>query len=176
MQGAIQHRRFALIGILLALIIALVGKTLSLDQMRFLLDPTAAMLSLTGVLQSTWEPGLGYVTDGIRIEKSCSGFNFLALALGLFCFQLLTLPVRNRLSWILPGLLSVWVLTIIANSWRISSAIALLDMAEQFPILSEPGFHQVVGVFSTLLCLYLYQMLLRGLAFRTGAETRTNPQ
>lgn len=133
------------------------------DALAFLLRPTDTLVGLATSSSSLYSPDEGYFHSelNILIDKSCAGFNFWIL-----CFLMLSflafryLHKQSHLALTLPAAsLCAYVLTIFANTSRISIAIFLQNrMGAFFP--ENPGWlHEAQGVFVYLSCLIISYLI-----------------
>ena len=132
------------------------------NDLMFLLHPTDKLVGLLFGLQSKFihDYGFFYEKMNIVIDKSCSGFNFWILCFLIFAYlgikyfdkhlqKFLTIPT---------ALFSAYLLTILANTSRISASIIVLNQTSHFFPEQEPIIHQAVGIitFFTFLVLAYY--------------------
>jgi exosortase K len=135
-------------------------RTATVDDLGFVLAPVAALVSwLTGegfVLDAT----SGYLFSGLRIliDRSCSGVNFLVIAIASFALVLFPRNPKYRPSlwWSLAVLPLAYLLTIVVNSGRIVLLIAL----ERARFSPSPLAHEAIGAFYFLGTLLLVSILL----------------
>ncbi|MDI1256118.1 MAG: exosortase K [Flavobacterium sp.] len=136
------------------------------NDLKFLLTPTNALVSLLFGSSPQYSTSFGYVYDNLNIviEKSCSGYNFWIL-----CFAMLAFLTVNsykthlkKIAAILLILTISWLLTIFVNTSRIATAIFI---SEQFPNSSKqfPWLHQSEGIFIYLSFLIAFYMILNRL-------------
>lgn len=147
------------------------------DDLAFLLRPTDALVGLAASSPSSYLTDSGYFHPdlNILIDKSCAGFNFWIL-----CFLMLSLLIFKylgrwaHLTLTLPAtLLCAYVLTIFANTSRISIAIFLQNKAAAFLPKHLLWFHEAQGVFVYLSCLIAIYLIAE---FLLTKLTRPNAQ
>src|SRR5262249_9605885 len=126
----------------------------SADQLRWVLAPTAALVELVSGVSFEFESRAGYLSSdrSFLIASSCAGINFMITA-----FLLLTLRriVRDRAqerSWgfIPTALVVAYLVTLVANTARISIALQLQPMSDQLHRLEG-----IVVYFGFLLVLFV---------------------
>ena len=127
------------------------------DNLAFLLQPTDALVGLAAGSPSQYLPDSGYFHPDLNIfiDKSCAGFNFWVL-----CFLMLSFLAFRHLGrqmylvLTLPAaLICAYLLTIFANTSRISIALFLQNKTEAFFTKNDTWFHEAQGVFVYLSCL-----------------------
>jgi len=137
--------------------------TTSNDDLKFLLIPTNALVSLIFGSSPIYSTGSGYIYDNlnITIEKSCSGYNFWILCFAMLAFLLVNFYKTHlkKLAAILLLLPLCWLLTIFVNTSRIATAIFI---SAQFPGSSKhfPWLHQSEGIFIYLSFLITFYMTM----------------
>lgn len=136
--------------------------TTSVNQLRWILAPTTALVQLISGQSFQFESHAGYINSdhSFLIAASCAGVNFLITA-----FLMLTLGHlwRNRsqsLSWkFVPyAALIAYLVTLLANTVRITTALQLRSMRIESGLLSPGQLHRFEGVFiyfGFLLLLYV---------------------
>jgi exosortase K len=144
--------------VLLAAALKLYYSSAGVDDLRWILAPTACLVELTTGLGFYFEAHVGYMSIDrtFLIALPCSGVNFLIVAF-------LTLSLRRLLgdnvTWRSLGFAVViaFVATIVANTARISVAIQLRDLAPALDWLEPEDLHRLEGIavyFAALLVLY----------------------
>ncbi|MBK8226415.1 MAG: exosortase K [Flavobacteriales bacterium] len=160
----------------MALAILLVGAAFALkwwyrsataEDLTFVLEPVSILVSaLTGASSMPEADGSYLFPElAIRIDRSCSGINFLAIATA--CFALVILKrsdggcARPLLAVLAAG--GAYLLTIAVNSGR----IAVMAFAKQGGLHLAPRAHEAVGAFFFLGALLVAVLLLNRLMHRT---------
>ncbi|MBL4586239.1 MAG: exosortase K [Flavobacteriales bacterium] len=149
------------------LVIGTINRSLSNDQLQFILYPIQLFVSFFENSQFQYLSEFGYVqTDGlIRINASCSGFLFLnvLIAVGVFLvlrlttlFKWYSLIIRIFFVLILAYLFAVGV-----NSSRILLSIDLLHVAQNFSWFPNHFVHEAFGIFSFLVFSSLYYIAVK---------------
>lgn len=130
-------------------------RTATVDELGFMLAPVSKLVSLITGSPSTYTEGQGHLFPhlAILIDRSCSGINFLVIAVAS-----LTLLWMHRLhagaAWPLLALLipaGAWALAILANTGR----ILLLVQLDRFGLHPGHTMHQGLGAFFFLASLLL---------------------
>jgi len=133
----------------------------STEDLAFVLSPTTRLVEWITGYGSVYLLNQGHYFNSldILISKSCSGFNFF-----LTCIIMLVVLLSQR-EWTLRGLLLripqvifiAYGLTIIANCYRISTAILLKPMVPA-ELIAPATLHKSIGIviyLSFLLITYL---------------------
>lgn len=131
------------------------------DELQWILGPTARMVTaLTGV-SFEWEPGQGYLSRErfFVIAKACAGINFMIAAFGM-----VAVVCRRRLgSWravagvLLVCLLASYAAAVCVNAVRITIAMWLAAHPVGFAGMTAAQVHRVEGIacyFGGLILLY----------------------
>lgn len=124
--------RWRLVGALVALAVVVAGKeyyrTASAEDLRWILAPTAWLVSLVTPGTFTWEAGVGYADLDLRfiIAAPCAGLNFalaafLALAIGGLRGMTSARTTATRLALAAAAAVAA---TLVVNTARIALAIA----------------------------------------------------
>jgi len=153
----------------LAAVIAVAGglklfySTASVDDLRWVLAPTASLVELVTGETFTFESHAGYMIGdrSFLIAAVCSGINFLIAA-----FLMLSLRRLWRGWWqpvnlaLLPASLAVaYLTTIVANAVRIVGAIYLHRMDPDLVWVNPDQAHRLEGIFvyfGFLLLLFVF--------------------
>ena len=152
----------------------------SANELRWILAPTAWLVSLITGMGFQFEPYGGYLSldRTFLIAPACSGVNFLIIS-----FLVLTLGKlwRNRphaFRWqFLPAALVVsYIATLLANAVRISASILLRPITSDLTWIDPAEAHRIEGIviyFSFLLLLFIVSERLDR-ASSIGFANRTN--
>jgi exosortase K len=123
----------------------------SVNQLRWILAPTTAIVSFVTGLTFEFESHAGYITSdrSFVIAASCAGVNFLITA---FLMLSLRQMWQNRLApiaWrVIPkAFVIAYLATLLANTVRISTALRLREMPLEIAWLSPNQLHRFEGVF-----------------------------
>ena len=160
--------------VLLAAALKFYYSSAGVDDLRWILAPTAALVELTTGLGFYYEAHVGYMSIDrtFLIALPCSGVNFLIIAY-------LTLSLRrllgNSFNWRSLFFVAViaYLATIVANAARISVAIQLRDLAPMLEWLESEDLHRLEGIaiyFAALLVLYFIDERLDSLGRRRYVE------
>lgn len=148
----------------------------SVDELKWVLFPTASMVEFVTSERFTFESHAGYMKGdhSFLIAASCSGMNFLITAFMMLAVQRLWGRHRASVSWwFLPaGAAAAYGTTIVANSVRISTALWMrrLDLGLG---LSQDGLHRLEGIY----VYFGFLFLLFVLSEQFGSRARqTNAQ
>ncbi len=125
--------------------------TASVNQLRWILAPTAFLVELVSGHQFEFESYAGY-TNGDRtfvIAASCSGVNFLLTAFLMLSLRRLWIGRTVKTSWFfIPGAAAIaFLATLVANTVRISTALQLQRNPLELSWLSGNQLHRLEGVF-----------------------------
>ena len=127
------------------------------DDLHFVLAPTAALLSALVEGRFVFEPGFGWVSTrhDYVLVASCSGVNALVA-----CFAALAWTLRGRVrsARMVPAALlacaaGAWLFTLAANLVRLLVALRLHANATQLGPFDGHALHRLVGVAVYLLAL-----------------------
>lgn len=162
-----RDRRATLLltGILITAAIALKWwyRNATVDELSFVLRPVSALVSAITGAESSYDPVLGHLFPalGIRIDRSCSGINFLVIATICFALVILRRPdagcMRPLLALLACG--GAYALTILVNAGR----IVTMAWAKQGGLHLAPQAHEAVGAFFFLGALLVAVLLLHRL-------------
>ncbi|MCI8821061.1 MAG: exosortase K [Lachnospiraceae bacterium] len=150
------------------------------EELLWLLAPVAWWAGSLGGLSFVHEQGVGYVEHAARfiIAPSCSGVQFLIIALAVFLFSFVHRAGtwKRGAVWTLFSLAGAYGYTILVNGVRIVLAVWIPGAMRQKEIrlewLTQERLHTVIGVtvyFAALLLLYRSaDMLMCRLESRSG--------
>jgi len=122
----------------------------SVDELAWMLGPTASLVTaLTGV-PFEWESGQGYLSRErfFLIEKACAGINFMIAAFGMVA----VVRCRRIESWrSAAGILSICVVTsystaVLVNAARITAAMWLAAHPVGFAWITAAQAHRLEGI------------------------------
>jgi exosortase K len=155
------------------------------DELQWILGPTATLVTaLTGV-PFEWEPGQGYLSRErfFLIAKACAGINFMIAAFGMVA---VVRGRRVRSCRAAAGVLLMCVLAsysaaVCVNAARIAAAMWLAAYPAGFAGMTAAQVHRVEGIacyFGGLVLLYqLVQYVDRGSEYPSpGAEGACPPK
>jgi len=147
--------------------------TAGVNQLRWILAPTTAVVELLTGLRFEFESHAGYMSSdrSFVIAASCAGVNFLITA-----FLMLSLRKfwsRRGCSWrFIPvaGLIA-YLATIVANTVRIATALQLKQLRIEFAGLSGNQLHRLEGIFVYFGFLMLLFVLSEKIRWTSGADS-----
>ena len=131
------------------------------DDLRWILDPTAHLVTTLTGAPFGWEPGEGYLSRErfFLIEKACAGINFMIAAVGMVAFVL----SRRIKTWrsgatvFVASVLASYAATVVVNALRITVAMWLAADSLPFASISAGQLHRGEGIvvyFGGLVALY----------------------
>ena len=136
--------------------------TASANDLRWILWPTARVTQVVTGTQFTFESFAGYISDdrSFLIASACAGVNFMIASFILVSMKKLWIERNIGTRWIFfPFALAIaFLLTIIANTVRISSALWLNKERQGFAGLDHDQIHRIDGIliyFGFLLLLFV---------------------
>lgn len=154
-------KKFAIVAVALSIATAIKYhySVASVNGVRWILAPTATIVDLLSSHTFRFESYAGYLSEdrSYLIAASCSGVNFLIIA---FVMLVLTGVLASYTKWrlVLISLVTSYVATIIANTFRITTDLATRDLAPNVYGLSREEMHRVEGIviyFGSLIALFL---------------------
>jgi exosortase K len=155
-RRSIWNRRAQLAVVLLcALALKVFYSAASVDQLRWILAPTTALVELVTGTRFQFESHAGYINSDhtFIIAAACAGVNFLITAFLMLSLRRLWRERRQNqsgnLAWrFIPiAALSAYLATLVANSVRISVALWLQRTPLQIGWLNRNQLHRLEGVF-----------------------------
>jgi exosortase K len=124
----------------------------AVDDLRWMLDPTARLVSLLTGARFEWEAGQGYLSLErlFLIAKVCAGINFMIAAFGMTAWMLSRRAVSVASAGVVLGLslLIAYAATVGVNAGRIAFSLW---------VPMSPPMHRIEGIvfyFGGLLILY----------------------
>lgn len=157
------HRFIQLSAVLLcAFLLKLHYSTASVDQLRWILAPTTALVELVSGRDFTFESGAGYMSADhtFLIAASCAGVNFLLTAFLMLALSKLWKNRTQKISWrfLFTSAAAAYVATVLANTIRISVALQVQRHSFDFGWFDREQFHRLEGIcvyFGVLMFLYV---------------------
>lgn len=132
----------------------------SVDDLLWIMGPTAGLVSKMTGLSFAHDPSSGFVNHelGIAIAPACSGVNFLIIAFGMafFSFAHRFKNIRDKYVWIAASLAGAYLLTLGVNSLRIGLSIVTLSHDIHTAWLTAERVHRMEGIVVYFLCLCLF--------------------
>ena len=137
--------------VLCAAAVKLSYSTTSVNQLRWILAPTAAAVELVSGSRFEFESHAGYV-NGDRsfvIAASCAGVNFLITSFLMLSLGKLWRGRSQETAWrFIPcAALCAYLATLLANTVRISTALLLHRTTLETSWLSPTQLHRFEGIF-----------------------------
>lgn len=136
----------------------------SVEGLYFILQPTAALVSLVTGISFSMEPDLGFVnpSHSLIIAPGCAGGNFMVIALLVVAWSgIEMLKTRGEKSvWLMMSPFIAYIATITINSMRVILSIWLYRAPIYSGLISEAGVHRLTGVLIYLISLILLKLLI----------------
>src|SRR5678815_1471458 len=168
-QKYVWIRRVQLVVVLLcAGGVKLYYSTASVNQLRWILAPTSAIVELVSGSRFEFESYAGYINSdrSFVIAASCAGVNFLITSFLMLSLRELWRDRSRNISWafIPVAAFFAYSATLLANTVRISTALRLRQMSFETSWLSPGELHRLEGIviyFGFLLLLFLLNEKMR---------------
>lgn len=145
------------------------------EDLRWILWPTAQLVAAATASPFELEPGAGYLSRRhlVLIEKSCAGVNFMIAALGLTAIALARdRGDGRRCGWILGrGLALSYAAAVVVNAIRILVAIGLASADLACGWWTAARIHRLEGVAVYFAGLLLLDRVVRRLAADCPADS-----
>lgn len=145
--------------------------TASVNDLRWILAPTAFLVELLSGVKFTFESHAGFMSadNTFLIAAPCSGVNFLIIAFVMLALGELWRERSRKTGWnFLPiSMLVAYATTIIANTVRIDIALRTRATDIGSSWLGPEELHRVEGIFvyfGFLLLLFILAEMIRGKA------------
>lgn len=139
-----------------------VYSTASVNQLRWILAPTTWLVEIVSGDRFQFESHAGYINTShtFLIAASCAGVNFLITAFLMLALGYLWRRRAQTVSWIFipAAALIAYVVTLVTNTVRISTALQLRAMRVESGWLTAGQLHRFEGIFiyfGFLLLLYV---------------------
>jgi exosortase K len=137
--------------LLCAFTLKLCYSTASANQLRWILAPTTAMVERVSGTAFEFESHAGYMSADRRflIAPSCAGVNFLITAFLMLSIRKLLSGRARNIAWVFipAAFLVAYVVTLVANTARISLALRLHRMPAEIGWLNSDQLHRFEGIF-----------------------------
>ena len=144
------------------------------DQLGWILGPTAALVELVTGKTFVHETGVGYLSreSFFIIAKPCAGVNFLivAFAASVFAFVRGRRTVPGKLALVAGSALGAYAAALVANTARIAIAVELQPRLAELGATARERVHHAEGV-----VVYLIALLLCFLAARRVLDGGRRP-
>jgi exosortase K len=137
--------------VLCAAVVKLYYSTTSVNQLRWILAPTVALVELVSGSRFEFESHAGYMSGDRRfiIAASCAGVNFLITSFLMLSLRRLWRDRLQDTAWRFIPCAALWayLATLVANTVRISTALRLQRMPQETGWLSPDQLHRLEGIF-----------------------------
>ncbi|MDT4898977.1 MAG: hypothetical protein QOH25_4054 [Acidobacteriota bacterium] len=148
----ISRRNAQLIVVVLcAVMVKLYYSTTSVNQLRWILAPTSVLVELVSGSRFEFESYAGYTSSdrSFVIAASCAGVNFLITSFLMLSLGKLWRDRAQDTAWrFIPcAALCAYLVTLVANTVRISTALRLRGMNHEMGWLSPNQLHRFEGIF-----------------------------
>jgi exosortase K len=149
------------------------------DDLRWILGPTARLVTTFTGAPFGWEPAEGYLSRErfFVIEKACAGINFMIAAFGMVAFVL----CRRIRTWLaaaavlVVSVLASYSAAVIVNALRITVAMWLAAHSFQIAWMSAGQLHRFEGIVIYFGGLVALHELARRFDGRRAAVRMTTP-
>jgi exosortase K len=125
--------------------------TASANHLRWILAPTTAFVEVVSGASFEFESHAGYLSrdHSFLIANSCAGVNFLITAFLMLSLRRLLSDRSKNIAWgfIPTAVLIAYLVTLVANTARISIALRLQRMPAEIGWLDPDRLHRFEGVF-----------------------------
>jgi exosortase K len=162
--------------VLCAVVVKLYYSTASLNQLRWILAPTTALVELVSGSSFEFESYAGYMSSDrmFVIAASCAGVNFLVTAFLMLSVRKLWGDQSQDTAWrFIPcAALYAYLATLIANTVRISTALQLRGMNHEAGWLSPNQLHRFEGIF----IYFGFLLLLFMVSEKMGSKNRSSSE
>jgi len=129
------------------------------DQLAWILAPTAALVELATGTQFVHETGIGYLgrESFFIIAKPCAGVNFLivAFAASVFAFVRGRRTLLGKLALVAGSFAGAYAAALVANTIRIAIAVELQPRLAELGAAARERVHHAEGVVVYLVALLL---------------------
>jgi exosortase K len=137
--------------LLCAAVVKLFYSTTSVNHLRWILAPTTALVELVSNSRFEFESHAGYINSdrSFIIAASCAGINFLITSFLMLSLRKLWRDRSPDTAWrFIPcAALCAYLVTLVANTVRISTALLLRRMPLETGGLSPNQLHRLEGIF-----------------------------
>lgn len=160
--------------LLCAVVVKLSYSTASVNQLRWILAPTTALVELVSGTRFEFESYAGYMSSDrtFIIAASCAGVNFLVTAFLMLSVRKLWGDRSHDTAWkFIPcAALCAYLATLVANTIRISTALHLRGMNREAGWLSANQLHRFEGIF----IYFGFLLLLFMVSEKIGSENASS--
>lgn len=152
----------------------------SVNELRWILAPTASAVELCSGARFTFEPFAGYMNDErtFLIASSCSGVNFLIAAFLVLALGRIIGSADRKVAWTFLAIapFAAYLVTIAANTVRICLALRIREPnSERFGLNAEQlhRFEGIVIYFAFLLFVFLFSDRWKAGSLSSGQRLRS---
>lgn len=179
MRHALCHLKHSAPYYLAAILVALALKQhyslAGVEELKWILSPTAGLVSMLSGEPFIFTAGTGYVCDAGRviIAPGCAGVNFMLMAFGMAAFTGLHHmgSGRHRFLWLAGSLAAAYLLTLGVNAFRILLSIYTFQTDIFSSDMTWEWVHRLEGVVIYFFFQYLFYSMIRKIIKRyTSAE------
>ena len=128
-------------------------------DLHFLIAPINTVIEIVTGTTSILNTDYSYFnkTLNIIIDKSCSGANLGLIAFLMFCYLGFSLSTKTSMRFLVVpmAIFLGYVLTIIANCFRIITVLQLQEILVQQLPLNEQLVHQFIGIITNITILII---------------------
>jgi exosortase K len=161
--------------VLCAVAVKLYYSTASVNQLRWILAPTTAIVELVSGSRFEFESYAGYMSSdrSFVIAASCAGVNFLITAFLMLSVRKLWGNRVKGTSWrFIPfAAVCAYLATLVANTVRISTALQLRGTNQKAGWLSANQLHRFEGIFIYFGFLLLLFMVSEKMGSRNASSS-----
>jgi exosortase K len=162
-----------LVVVLCAAAVKLYYSTASVNHLRWILAPTTIIVELVSGSRFEFESHAGYINSdhSFVIAASCAGVNFLITSFLMLSLRKLWRDRSQNIAWrFFPSAaLFAYLTTLVANTFRISTALLLHGMPLKMGWFSPNQLHRFEGIFIYFGFLLLLFMVSEEMSYRTGS-------
>ena len=146
------------------------------DDLRWILSPTARLVTLVSGTPFVLAPGEGYVSHErlFLIQKSCAGINFMTAAFVMLIFTLVrrVTSAASAAGVLAASLFAAYLAAVLVNTARIAIALWLGAHPISLSMLTADDIHRVEGIVVYFVGLTLLYELVRRLDRRAAVVGR----
>jgi exosortase K len=134
-------------------------------DLKWILGPTAGLVSILSGEQFAFHANAGYVQEAgrVAIAPACAGVNFMLMAFGMASFTGLHVMDnhRHRCVWLLSSLAASYGMTIGVNTLRIMVSIHTLQTTTFASDMAWEQAHRLEGIVIYFFFQYLFYSMIR---------------
>ena len=161
--------------VLCAAVVKLYYSTAGVNQLRWILAPTTAVVELVSGSRFEFESHAGYMSSdrSFIIAASCAGINFLVTSFLMLALRKLWADRKRDTAWrFIPwAALCAYLATLVANTVRISTALRLRELPLDVGWLSPKQLHRFEGIFIYFGFLLLLFMVIEKMGSENASRS-----